>query len=64
MIEPESNLPEIYLSPGEMVLARERVGNNERVRLGQKDKRIVDSRALVTLQIVVAQAAIARHVYA
>ncbi len=46
-----------------MILARESVGYHQRIGLGEENQRIVDG-IVTRFQIVVAQAAIARHVHA
>ena len=46
----------------EMIFLCERGGDDQRIGLGQKDQRIVDAGLVAAFDVVIAQAAVARHI--
>ena len=53
-----------FAANSQLVLLRERVGDDERIRLREKNQRVVDHRFVAALQIVLTQAPVARHIHA
>ena len=53
-----------FAANSQLVLLREGIGDDERIRLREKNQRVVDHRFVAALQIVLTQAPVARHIHA